>query len=85
MMIGIELDPENWKGHWRKGVSLMGMTKRLFRTKEAIDAFQQCARCSTLPANKVKEVENELLKARNRLTQQEAESPPPDLSRCVVS
>jgi tetratricopeptide (TPR) repeat protein len=68
-----ELDPANWKGHWRKGVSLMAMSKRLFRTKQALQAFQNCRACSTLPSNKVREVENELEKARMRMEQQEAE------------
>ncbi len=69
----IELDPTNWKGHWRKGVALMSMAKRLFRTKQAIQAFEACRQSSTLPANKVKEVERELAKARQRMEQQEAE------------
>lgn len=81
----IELDSDNWKGYWRKGVSLMALSKRMFRTKEAIETFEKCKTCSTLPANKVKEVDNELYKARSRMAQQEAESPPPDLSRCVPS
>ncbi len=69
----IEIDPDNWKGHWRKGLALMAMSKRLFRTKQALQAFQDCRRCPTLPSNKVKEVENELFKAQQRLEQQEAE------------
>jgi hypothetical protein len=67
------LDPENWKGYWRKGVSLMALSKRLFRTKEAIEAFEKCRQCPTLPANKIKEVEGEIHKSRSRLAQQEAE------------
>ena len=69
----IELDPDNWKGHWRKGVALMSLAKRQFRTKQAIEAFEICAACSTLPANKRGEVQNELAKARSRMEQQDAE------------
>eukprot|EP01036_Dinobryon_divergens_P023298 gene23298-31626_t len=81
----IEIDPENWKGHWRKGVALMSMAKRPFRTKQALEAFETCASCSSLPASKRSEVQNELNKARARMEQQDAESPPPDLSKCVPS
>lgn len=73
LKIAIELDPENWKGYWRKGVSLMSLSKRIFRTKEAIEAFEKCARCSSLPENKRKDVQTELYKARERMAQQEAE------------
>eukprot|EP01039_Chlorochromonas_danica_P008505 gene8505-9375_t len=81
----IELDPSNWKGHWRKGVALMSMAKRQFRTKQAIAAFEACAQCSTLPDNKKKDVQGELTKARARYAQQDAESPPADLSKCAPS
>lgn len=73
LSIASELDPDNWKGHWRKGVALMSMAKRQFRTKQAIAAFEQCAKCSTLPENKKKDVQNELAKARARYEQQDAE------------
>lgn len=66
-------DPLNWKGHWRKGVALMSMSKRAFRTKQAIEAFESCLKCDTLPANKLSEVKAELSKARFRLEQQDAE------------
>ena len=69
----IAIDPNNWKGHWRKGVALMAMSKRQFRTKQAIDAFECCRKCSTLPADKKAEVANELAKARARMEQQDAE------------
>ncbi len=51
----------------------MALSKRLFRTKEAIEAFEKCRQCPTLPANKIKEVEGEIHKSRSRLAQQEAE------------
>lgn len=52
---------------------MMSLSKRLFRTKEAIETFEKCRQCPSLPANKIREVEAELTKARNRLEQQEAE------------
>lgn len=51
----------------------MAMSKRIFRTKQAIEAFQKCAECDTLPANKKAEVASELAKAKARFAQQEAE------------
>lgn len=69
----IEIDPNNWKGYWRKGVALMSMAKRQFRTKQAIEAFEACATCNTLPSTKKNEVHAEILKAKARLEQQEAE------------
>ncbi len=80
-----EIDPSNWKAHWRKGVALMSMTKKKFRTQQAIESFQSCITCGTLPENKIKEVENELKKAKARYEQQEAETPPADLSNCAPS
>ena len=79
------LDPTNWKAHWRKGVALMAMSQRLFRTKMAVAAFQDCLKCKTLPANKVKEVEAELGKALKRLEKQEEDAPAADLSKCAPS
>ena len=54
----------------------MSMAKRQFRTKQAIAAFEQCAKCSTLPENKKQDVENEINKARARYAQQDAEVSP---------
>jgi tetratricopeptide (TPR) repeat protein len=73
ILSAVEIDPLNWKGHWRKGVSLMAMSKRLFRTKQALEAFQKCSECESLPANKRSEVAAELEKANRRLQQQESE------------
>ena len=69
----MEVDPSNWKGHWRKGVALMSMSKRTFRTKQAIEAFESCMACSSYPADKRAELAAELTKARARLEQQDAE------------
>eukprot|EP00600_Ochromonadales_sp_CCMP1393_P002270 CAMPEP_0174978116 /NCGR_PEP_ID=MMETSP0004_2-20121128/13998_1 /TAXON_ID=420556 /ORGANISM="Ochromonas sp., Strain CCMP1393" /LENGTH=185 /DNA_ID=CAMNT_0016229399 /DNA_START=26 /DNA_END=583 /DNA_ORIENTATION=- len=81
----IVIDPTNWKGHWRKGVALMSMSKRSFRTKQAIEAFESCYACDTLPENKKAEVQAELRKANARKEQQDAETPPADLSNCAPS
>jgi tetratricopeptide (TPR) repeat protein len=81
--IAAELDASNWKAHWRKGVALMAMSKRLFRSKQAVQAFEACLVCGTLPDAKVAEVQGELRKAQARLEQQEAETPPADLSKCA--
>lgn len=52
----------------------MGMAKRPFRTKEAIKSFQRCLVCTgTLPADKVPQIKNELNKAVQTLSQQDAE------------
>lgn len=69
----VVLDSGNWKGYWRQGVALMAMTKKTFRTKQAIEAFEKCAACASLPDNKKAEVRNELNKARARMEQQDAE------------
>lgn len=48
----------------------MAMSKRLFRTNQAIESFEKCLQCETLPKDKEEEVQKELTKARNRLQQQ---------------
>jgi Flp pilus assembly protein TadD len=80
-----EIDPKNWKAYWRKGVALMAMSQRLFRTKQAVTAFQDCLSSPTLPSNKVSEVQSELRKAMARLEKQEEDTPAPDLSKCAQS
>ena len=62
-----DTDPDNWKAHWRRGMALMGMVQKKFRTKEAVEAFEACLKCSTLPANKKSEVTTELAKVINQL------------------
>ena len=47
-----EIDSDNWKAFWRQGVALMSMTKKSFRCKQAMEAFNKCMGCSTLPENK---------------------------------
>ena len=51
----------------------MAMSKRQFRTKQAIEAFESCAACSTLPGDKKSDVALELRKAKARMEQQDAE------------
>lgn len=51
----------------------MSLSKRAFRTKQAIEALEACYACSSLPENKKDEVLQELNKARIRLEQQDAE------------
>ena len=51
----------------------MSLSKRSFRTKQAIEAFQACLGCDSLPENKKSEVLQELNKAKARLEQQAAE------------
>ena len=48
----------------------MAMSKRLFRTNQAIESFEKCLQCESLPKNKVEEVQRELTNSRNRLQQQ---------------
>ena len=80
-----EVDPTNWKAHWRAGVALLAMTKKKFRTQQAIEALEKCAACPTLPADKNDEVAREIRKARQLLERQDAETPPADLSNCAPS
>jgi hypothetical protein len=67
-----EVNPDNWKAHWRQGVALMGMGKKKFRTKQAMQAFEKCGRCTSLPASKRSEVEREYMKAKHLLEEQDA-------------
>ncbi len=78
-------NPGNWKAHWRHGVSLLCMAPRKFRSKQAMQSFERCLSCESLPANKRQEIQSELAKARARLEQQDAETPMPDMSRCMPS
>ena len=80
-----EIEPTNWKAHWRQGVALCAMTKKAFRCKQAIEAFEKCLNCGTLPKNKVAETEAALAKARHLLEQIEANTPLPDMSNCLPS
>ena len=79
-----EVDPDNWKAHWRQGVALLSMTKKKFRTQQAVEAFEACSKCDSLPENKKAEVSAELRKARNRFEQQEAEVCPTISLFCSV-
>lgn len=63
----------------------MAMSKRLFRTKQAIESFEKCLLCESLPSNKKNEVENELTKSRARLQKQEDEVKTDLISRSLIS
>ena len=78
-------DPTNWKAYWRQGIALMAMAQRKFRTKQAIEAFEACLKCESLPENKKSEVMQKYQSARNRLESQDAETPMPDMSNCAPS
>ena len=68
-----KLNSENWKAHWRYGIAIMYMTPKKFRTKQAIQAFESCLQCASLPANKQAEIAAELSKAKRRLEKQDEE------------
>ena len=51
-----DVDPTNWKAHWRQGVALGGMARKSFRAKQAIAAFEKCKTCE-VPENKKAEVQ----------------------------
>ena len=67
-----KVNPDNWKSHWRQGVSIMHMAPRKFRTKQAIAAFERCSQCSTLPENKQTEVQKAIRDSKARLEAQDA-------------
>lgn len=51
----------------------MSMSMRNFRTVQAIESFEACYNCETLPENKKAEVMSEINKAKTRKEQQDAE------------
>jgi len=80
-----EIDPTNWKAHWRQGVALGGMARKSFRAKQAIAAFDKCAACEGLPENKKAEVAQALQKARAVMQAIDDATPMPDMSNCMPS
>ena len=84
-LMASKANPQNWKAHWRHGVSILHMAKKKFRSKQAIQAFEDCLKCSTLPDAKRAEIVSELGKAKSRLEQQDADTPMPDMSNCAPS
>lgn len=78
-----EIDPSNWKAHWRQGLSLAGMQKKSFRAKHAVSAFTKCLECC--PEAKKAEVSRALQKAKQVLEAIDAETPMPDMSNCMPS
>ena len=61
----------------------MAMSKRLFRTKQAIESFEKCLQCTSLPESKVSEVRSELEKSKSRLQKQEDEVSTHALKNCA--
>jgi hypothetical protein len=51
----------------------MAMAKRKFRTRAAIEAFERCEQCASLPDSKRGEVAGELARARALLQRQDDE------------
>ena len=80
-----EIDPDNWKAFWRQGVALMSMTKKSFRCKQALEAFNKCMGCSTLPEAKKGEIAQYVRKAKSTLEEIDANTPMPDMSNCMPS
>jgi tetratricopeptide (TPR) repeat protein len=80
-----ELDPTNWKAHWRQGVALGGMAQKSFRAKQAIAAFDKCLTCESLPDNKRGEVQAAASKARAVMQAIDDATPMPDMSNCMPS
>ena len=80
-----EIDPTNWKAHWRQGVAVGGMARKSFRAKQAIAAFQKCLECESLPDNKKGEVQAALYKARQVMQAIDEATPMPDMSNCMPS
>lgn len=68
-----KINNDNWKAYYRHGISLMNLSKKRFRTKQAITSFEKCLKCTSLPNNKIQEINNELKKANARFEQQDAE------------
>ena len=62
----------------------MSMSRRLFRTNQAIESFEKCLQCDSLPKNKEEEVQKELTKSKNRLQQQKDDVSIMWMSACVL-
>ena len=78
-------DPDNWKAHWRQALALKGMTKKKFRTRQAIEALETCLKCEKLPDEKRPQVEEMLSKTKAFLRMQDEETPMPDMSNCIIT
>ena len=78
-------DPDNWKAHWRTGVSLMMMKPRLERSEQAIAAFERTLKCPTLPESEQQNAKEALNRAKYRLEQGKDALDMPDMSNCCIS
>ena len=54
-------------------MALISMSKKKFRTRQAIEAFETCLKCSNLPEEKIAEVTQQLKKSKSVLARQEEE------------
>jgi tetratricopeptide (TPR) repeat protein len=73
----VEADSTWWKGHWRHGVALMSMAPRMERSQQAVNAFERCAACDGLSAEKKEEVAVALERAKVRLQDGKDRTPMP--------
>ena len=73
----VRADPTWWKGYWRHGVALMGMSPKNERSEMAVKAFESCSKCEGLPEDKKKDVEEALSRARVRLQEGRDKTPLP--------
>ena len=78
-------DPTNWKAYWRHALALKGMTRKKFRTKQAIDALEKCLKSKNLPDQKRPQVQEMLTQTKAFLQTQDNATPMPDLSNCSSS
>lgn len=61
------------------------MSKKKFRTKQAIDALEKCLQCENLSDEKKSEILTMLSQTKMFLQQQDDETPMADLSNCTPS
>ena len=73
----VRADPKWWKGYWRHGVALMGMSPKNERSEMAVKAFENCRDCEGLPEDKKKDVDEALNRARVRLKEGRDRTPLP--------
>jgi len=80
-----DFDPDNWKGHWRTGLSLMMMKPRLERSEQAIAAFERAKASPTLPESELENVNKAIAHAQYRLKEGQDSLDMPDMSNCCIS
>jgi len=80
-----DFDKDNWKAHWRWGVSLMMQTPSIQRSQQAISAFERTLGCPSLPDSERSNAQEALTRAKYRLEQGRDALDMPDMSNCCVS